>query len=190
MEEKLIAYLRLFKPVSDADKEIILEYFTAKHFKEGELLIKPGKVAREMFFIGKGVLRIGSVNDKGAELTHHLYNENHLISILQSFNEEIVTNAFIQASCHADVLSITKNSLLDLYHKLPYMKELIDQQNQLQLIEKVNMHNAFLGEDAENRYKMFVKQFPDMLLRIPLKDIASFLGITQQSLSRIRKNIN
>jgi len=69
------------------------------------------------------------------------------------------------------------------------MKELIEQQNQLHLIEKVNTRNTYLGGDAENNYKLFVMQYPDIALRVPLKYIASYLGITPQSLSRIRKNI-
>lgn len=87
-------------------------------------------------------------------------------------------------------MSITRNRLLELYEKLPYMKELIDQRNQLHLIEKVNTRNTYLGEDAESKYKLFMTQYPDIVLRIPLKDIASYLGITPQSLGRICRNIN
>ncbi|WP_158799845.1 Crp/Fnr family transcriptional regulator [Pedobacter sp. L105] len=189
MESQLINYLKSLKPISDTDENIITEHFTSKTFKEGDFLILPNKIAKEMFFVCSGVLRIGSTNDKGIELTHYFYNEDRFASILQSFNEETPTSAFIQASCPTEVLSITRNRLLELYEKLPYMKELIDQQNQLRLIEKVNIRNTYLGEDAEGKYKLFMTQHPDIILRIPLKDIASYLGITPQSLSRIRRNI-
>lgn len=189
MEDRLIGYLQLLRAVPADDKKIIIEHFTAKSFKEGEFLIKPNKISREMFFVCSGVIRIGSTNEKGIELTHYFYNENRFVSILQSFNEEIISKAFIQASCDADVLSITKSKLLDLYRELPYMKELIDEQNQLHLLEKINIRNTYLGEEAENKYRLFVAQHPDIVLRIPLKDIASYLGITPQSLSRIRKHI-
>jgi len=189
MEDLFISHLRLLRAVSTDEKKIIIEHFTAKSFKEGEFLIKPNKIAREMFFVCNGVIRIGSTNEKGVELTHYFYNENRFVSILQSFNEEIISKAFIQASCDADVFSITKSKLLDLYKQLPYMKQLIDEQNQLHLIEKINIRNTYLGEEAENKYRLFVTQHPDIVLRIPLKDIASYLGITPQSLSRIRKHI-
>jgi CRP-like cAMP-binding protein len=175
--------------IPDHDEKIIAMHFTRKAFKEREFLIQPNKIAREMFFVNTGVIRIGSTNDKGIELTHYFYNEKRFVSIIQSFNDEIPTAAFIQAACNAEVFSITKSKLLDLYKQLPYMKELIEQQNQLHLIEKVNTRNTYLGEDAENKYKLFVMQYPDIALRVPLKDIASYLGITPQSLSRIRKNI-
>jgi len=189
MEDRFINYLRLLRAIPADDKKIIIEHFTAKSFKEGEFLIKPNKIAREMFFVCSGVIRIGSTNEKGIELTHYFYNENRFVSILQSFNEEIISKAFIQASCDADVFSITKSKLLDLYKELPYMKQLIDEQNQLHLLEKINIRNTYLGEEAENKYRLFVMQHPDIVLRIPLKDIASYLGITPQSLSRVRKHI-
>lgn len=188
---QLIAYLKLLRHISTEDAQIISSHFEHKAFKEGDYLFKgDGRVCRELFFLCKGVLRIVSVNDKGVELTHYFYKENQLSTILQSFNDEVPTSAAIQASCDAEVLAISKSRLLELYKQLPYMKEVIDQQNQLRLIEKINIRNTYLGEDAENQYKLFIMQNPDIALRVPLKDIASYLGITPQSLSRIRKNIS
>lgn len=185
----LTDYLQQLRSITTEDKKLISEHFIARSFKEGEFLMMPDKIAKEMFFVCSGVVRIGSINEKGTELTHYFYSENHLISLIQSFNEEIATAAFIQASCDTEVLSITKSSLMELYKKLPYVKELTDQINQLHLIEKVNMRNSYLGEDAESKYRLFMLQHPDIVLRIQLKDIASYLGITPQSLSRIRKQI-
>ena len=189
MDHPLIRYLQLLRPITEEDGKLIAAHFTDKFFKEADVLIQPNKIAKEMYFVCSGVIRIGSVNDKGIELTHYFYNENRIVSIIQSFNDEIPTSAFIQASCNAKVLSITKSKLLDLYKELPYMKELIEQQNQLHLIEKINTRNSYLGEDAENKYKLFVLQYPDIVLRVPQKEIAAYLGITPQSLSRIRKQI-
>ena len=189
MESQLISFLQLLRPIPLEDHEIINSYFTPKEFKEGDFLLEEGKVCREMFFVSKGVLRIASINDKAVELTYFFYKENHFCSVLQSFNDETPSGPFIQACCDAEVLCISKKKLHELYKKLPYMKELIDQFNQLHLIDKINIRNHYLGEDAENKYKIFITQNPEIALRVSLKDIASYLGITPQSLSRIRKNI-
>jgi CRP-like cAMP-binding protein len=190
MDNQLIAYLQLIRHISAEDEKIISSYFEHKAFKEGEYLFRgDGRICRELFFVCKGVLRIVSVNDKGIELTHYFYKENQISTILQSFNDEVPSPGAIQASCNAEVLAISKSRLLELYKVLPYMKEVIDQQNHLRLIEKINIRNTYLGEDAENQYKLFIMQNPDIALRVPLKDIASYLGITPQSLSRIRKKI-
>ncbi|WP_428330036.1 Crp/Fnr family transcriptional regulator [Mucilaginibacter sp.] len=188
MVNPLIAYLKLLRQIPAADEAIISLYFEKKAFKEGEYLFKgEGRVCRELYFVCKGVLRIVSVNEKGIELTHYFYKENQLCTILQSFNDEVPSTGAIQACCNAEVLVITKKRLLELYEQLPYIKEIIYEQNNLRLIEKVNVRNTYLGEDAENQYKLFIKQNPDIAPRVPLKDIASYLGITPQSLSRIRK---
>lgn len=187
----LIAYLKTIMHIPEGDEQIITGHFEIRHFKEGEYLFAgDGRVCREMFFVCNGVIRIMSHNESGVELTHFFYNENKFCLILQSFNDETPTPAAIQASCDTDVLAISKSKLLELYDKLPYLKSVIDKINQEHLIEKVNIRNAYLGLDAEGQYKLFMAQNPDIAHCVPLKHIASWLGITQQSLSRIRKNIS
>ncbi|HEY8928562.1 MAG TPA: Crp/Fnr family transcriptional regulator [Mucilaginibacter sp.] len=186
----LISYLKLLRFIPQEDEAIINAAFEPKAFKEGEFLFRgEGRVSREMFFVRKGVIRIASVNDAGIEITHVFYNENKFCTILQSFNDEVPAPAFIQACCDAEVLAISKSRLMELYKQVPYLKQVIDQINQLHLIEKVNTRNSYLGRDAEDQYKLFVMQNPDIAFRVALKDIASYLGITPQSLSRIRKHI-
>jgi CRP-like cAMP-binding protein len=189
MENQLLAYLQLLIPIPPEHRSIITEKFEYKSFAEGDYLLEAGKICREMFFVCNGVLRIMSINEKAVELTHFFYKENNFCSILQSFNDEIATNAAIQASCNAEVLVISKSRLLELYKQLPYIKGLIDKLNQQHLIDKVNIRNTYLGEDAESKYKMFITQNPQIALRVPQSHIAAYLGITPQSLSRIRKNI-
>jgi len=187
----LIAYLKQLRHISSEDEQIITTYFELKHFKESEYLFEgDGRICREIFFVCDGVIRIMSHNESGAELTHFFYNENKFCLILQSFNEETSTPAAIQACCDSEILAISKSKLMELYERLPYLKTIIDKINQEHLIEKVNIRNAYLGLDAEQQYKLFKSQNPDIAYRVPLKHIASWLGITQQSLSRIRKNIH
>jgi CRP-like cAMP-binding protein len=70
------------------------------------------------------------------------------------------------------------------------MKEVIDEVIRRRLVEKINIRNLYIGEDAEAQYRLFMTHQPDIAARVPQKDIASFLGITPQSLSRIRKNLS
>jgi CRP-like cAMP-binding protein len=109
---------------------------------------------------------------------------------LKSFGEATVAEAGIQAACDVEVLTISKQKLNELYVSAPYMKDEMDRMFQRQLLEKIETRNAFLGVDAETQYKLFVERYPDIALRVSLKDIASYLGITPQSLSRIRMNIH
>jgi CRP-like cAMP-binding protein len=69
------------------------------------------------------------------------------------------------------------------------LKSLIDEINQQRLLEKIKTRNAYLGLDSAARYRLFLNTQADIALRVSLTDIASYLGITPQSLSRIRKDL-
>ncbi|HWK06993.1 MAG TPA: Crp/Fnr family transcriptional regulator [Puia sp.] len=189
MVSPLITFLQLYRPITAEDQALIASYFEPRAFKEGDTLFRGGKICQELFFICNGVLRIIVTNERGIDVTHFFIKENQLCTILHSFNNQVPANESIQAACDAEVLAITRSKLLDLYRQLPYMKELIDLITQQRLLAKIQTRNAYLGEDSASRYKLFMMQEPDIASRVPLKDIASYLGITPQSLSRIRKNI-
>ncbi|XZF12398.1 Crp/Fnr family transcriptional regulator [Chitinophagaceae bacterium MMS25-I14] len=189
MKSQLISYLELFHCIPEADAGVIESYFDQESYKEGDILFPGQKACNDMFFVTSGVLRIVTVNERGIDITHYFYKENQVCTILPSFNDGSRAEAGIRAACDARVLKISRSSLSELCVKIPYMKDVIDEINQQRLIEKVHLRNAYIGEDAESQYKLFIMQHADIALRVPLKDIASFLGITPQSLSRIRKNI-
>ena len=188
MSSRLITFLQQHRFLSPEDQEHIIAAFEPRHYKEGEVLFKTGYICRELFFICNGVIRITATNQKGVELTHFFLKEDSFTTILYSFNNETIADESIQAACDVDVLAISKSKLLILYRQIAGFKELIDQITQQKLMDKIKIRNAYLGEDSETRYHLFIQQQPDIVRRVPLKDIAGYLGITPQSLSRIRKN--
>jgi len=177
MFQNFINYLQLFKNIPEGDIDIIEHELSYRKVTEGEVLFNEGEICREMFFICKGVLRIVS------------QNENQFCSILNSFNNNVSATEGIEAACNAELIVLKKQKLLGLYEKLPYLKELINGITTQALLEKIQIRNAYQGEAAAIRYKSFLLRQPDIALRVSLSDIASYLGITQQSLSRIRKNV-
>ncbi|MBS1660509.1 MAG: Crp/Fnr family transcriptional regulator [Bacteroidetes bacterium] len=188
----VISYLQQFRPapISEGDREVILASFGHHSYKENDYLFREGKVCSMLFFIYNGIVRIVSTNDKGVDRTHYFYKENQFCTILKSFREDVVAEASIQAASGlVESLTISKQRLNSLYAKLPYMKDVMSMLFQQQLVEKVETRNVYLGVDAETQYKLFLEKQPDIALRVSMKDIASYLGITPQSLSRIRRNI-
>jgi CRP-like cAMP-binding protein len=184
----LTSYVEALRVISEQEKAVLESYFQPIKMAEGEELFDGGKTCNLLFFICKGVLKIHSANERGMDVTHYFYKENQFCTILDSFAEGRFTEVKIQAACDAEVLQITKLRLYSLYDRLPFMKDIIDKAIQQGLLEKVRLRNSYLGQEAADQYKLFVTQQPDIALRVPVKDIASFLGITPQSLSRIRKH--
>jgi CRP/FNR family transcriptional regulator, anaerobic regulatory protein len=186
---QLISYLELFRPISEDEAGLITKTFKTRSLTEGDYLFYPNDVCNELFFICKGILRIIVQNDTGNLVTHFFLKENQFCTILKSFNNRVIAMEGIQAACDAEVLAVNRTRLLSLYEKIPYLKSLIDQITQQALLDKIEIRNSYLGHDSTARYKLFLMQQADIAMHVPLSDVASYLGITQQSLSRIRKNL-
>jgi CRP-like cAMP-binding protein len=170
MAAALLSYLQLFSPIPEADQQLISNAFQLRSLKEGE--------------------RIFAHTAEGKELTHFFLKENQFCTILNSFNNQVPAEESIEAACDAEILFIRRDALLELYKQLPYLKELITQIQQQALLDKIRIRNSYLGQDSTMQYKLFLIQQPDIATRVPLSDIASYLGVTPQSLSRIRKNMH
>jgi len=189
VSQSFINFLQLFKDIPDTDRELIDSTIEYRTYKEGDLLSRPNSTCRELFFICNGVLRIVMQNDKGADVTHFFLKENQLCTILNSFIKQVPAEEVIQAACDVEVIVISRPKLYGLYDKIPYLKNLLDQIIQQGLLDKIQLKNAYLGQDSASRYRQFLLRQPEIALRVSLTDIASYLGVTPQSLSRIRKNM-
>ena len=182
-------FLQLFKEIPQEDIQVMSEQLRFKEVGADRELLHEGNIAKEMFFICKGILKIVSINEKGNPVTQFFLKENQFCTILNSFINNVPALESIVTACDCQLIILAKEKLQTLYNRLPYLKELIDSITHQTLIEKIATRNAYMGEDATTRYLKFIQRQPDIALRVPLSDVASYLGITQQSLSRIRRNI-
>lgn len=183
-------YLNATKEISTDDFNLICQHTQIREIKPGEVLVSEGKVAKELFFVIDGILKIVSTNEKGNEVIQFFIKENKFCTILYSFTGEVISNEEIIAVTPGKVLVFSKKKLDELFDRLPYFKNMIESITQKTLMEKIKGRNLLMGEEASIRYQKFISEHPDLMLRLPLSDVASYLGITQQSLSRIRKNIH
>ena len=183
-------FLNLFKEIPAADFELIGQYLQHRDIVPGQVLLQQGKTAKELFFVSTGILKIVSTSEKGNDVVQFFIKENKFCTILYSFNGGIIAHESIVAATPGELLVFSKTALDDLYAQLPYFKSLVESITQQALIDKIQARNMLMGEDATTRYHKFILQQPEVMLRVPLSDVASYLGITQQSLSRIRRSIS
>lgn len=185
----LFDYLSLFTRIPGEDREAISACARLRDVGEGEVLLQAGKPAREFFFICSGVLKIVTTNEKGVDVVLHFLKEHQFCTILDSLNRGVIAEESIAAACPASLIVFPRADLFRLYDRFPYFKTLIGEITQQALLAKIQARNAYLGEDATTRYRKFLMRQPDIALKVSQADIASYLGVTQQSLSRIRRNI-
>ena len=183
-------FLNAHKEIPAADLELIGQHLRHRDITPGEVLLPQGKTARELFFVVSGILKIVSTSEKGNDVIQFFVKENKFCTILYSFNNGTVAQESIVTATTGELLVFSKTSLEALYTKLPYFKSLVESITYQALMDKIKDRNALMGEEATVRYQKFVLQHPEIMRRVPLSDIASYLGITQQSLSRIRRNIS
>lgn len=182
-------FFQQFVALTEQQQISIAAAFRRKKVSEGTFLFAGDKVCRELYFVHSGVLKIMTRSDEGADLVYFFVKENQFCTLLHSFTEAVIAEKKIAAACDAEVFAISKNELTALYNEVPALKPVMDQLTQQRLMEKVQLRNSLAGKDATARYKLFLAQHADLALRVSLQDIASFLDITPQSLSRIRKRL-
>ncbi len=188
MESKLIYYIKKWVEISDSEEKIIRSAFETLTVKKKETILVPGQVCNYTYFIVKGCLRSYFVDEKGAEHIYQIRLDNNWISDLESFFSQRQSKYYIEALEDSTLLQLSFDRLEKLYIEVPGVERYFRILFQKAYINSLERLNATMWESAPDRYNDLLKEHKDIFLRVPLVYIASYLGITPESLSRIRKN--
>lgn len=187
MSASLLACLQPYGAIPPADHALLLAAWHRREVAEGEHLTAPNAVCDELFFVEQGVLRVVDQPRLGPEVTHSFRSEGQLCTLLTSFERRVPSPLRIQAACPALVLAISHARLATLNERLPWLPKLLQRLIQHELVEKLALQRAYLGQDATARYHTLLARQSEVARRVPQRMIASYLGITPQSLSRLRR---
>jgi CRP-like cAMP-binding protein len=188
-QNELIDYLNKFGYLSNIDISLISEHSVVKDFKMGESFVDAGKNVNQVGFILSGVFRYFFYDKEGNEITSLFMLENDFVTNISSFNEYIASSGTIIAETDCSVIIISRK-LWELYsEKIPNWNSIMQAVTNKTLLAKTNFQRKLLSQDAKTSYLDFLEKYPSIIQRVPLIHIASFLGITKFSLSRIRKQI-
>lgn len=185
----LISLLNHYGHVPREDADTILAAWQPRTVKEGDVLLKIGTVCREYFFIAHGVLRITKILYYGQQVTHLFLKEEQFCTNLKSFAEQTPATEGIEAAYDTSLMVIGHDELMALNAQFPYLKPLLDEIFNITLIAKSRLRNAYRDHVSMVRYQMFLEVQPEVAARVSLKDVASYLSINPQSLTRIVKEL-
>jgi len=188
--KQFLDYVKSFGELSEESLKIVTESLKEEFFHKDDYLLEAGEVCHHIRFILDGIVRILYFDKDGNEFTRYILNENHFPVNLYSYNDEIPSSEYLHAITDCRVVSIHRHTMNALYARVPEWTLIIKKITEKALLEKMEVKNLMLSENATQRYINFAERNPDLLKRVPLGYIAGFLGITQSSLSRIRKNIS
>ncbi|TKC07945.1 Crp/Fnr family transcriptional regulator [Pedobacter polaris] len=185
----LIDYILRFGNLNQQQIELISSKTRVLTIPKDEYFSEAGKISREVGFIVEGIMRVCYYNNKGEEITKYFIEENNLVVDLESFDNEICSSAYVQAITDCKLIVFSRKDWLELLHTIVGWDTIVYKIISRALGQKVERRSPLVSEDAKTRYLKFLEIYPNVVNRIPLSYIASYLGITQSSLSRIRKNI-
>lgn len=185
--EKFIEYILQFGNLNKQQIDLITSKITETTLCKEAYFAEAGKIFSQVAFILKGILRICYYNNKGEEITKYFSDENHLFANPYNIDEPMAE--YIQAVTDCRLLVFSRKDWNELSNTIIGWDRIVHKIFQKTLMEKMDRRSALISEDATTRYLMFLEKFPTLANRVPLSYIASYLGITQSSLSRIRKNI-
>ena len=179
--EKIVSFTR-------QEKQVIESAFTLRQVPKKFKLTEEGKIARELYFINKGLIRLYYTKE-GEEITGFIFRENLFASSYDSFLRQTPSSQTLETLEACDLLVITKQDLEQLYAELPKMHILARKVAEQRFINAQQILSSFILDSPEERYRKFAAENGDLLLRVPHHMIASYLGVTPVSLSRIRKRV-
>jgi len=188
MTEQFFTYTDKFVSFTQADKELLTSALTFRQVKTKTELVSYEKRTDELFFLLKGCLRKYYVKD-GEQITIYITTENSFIGAFDSFNTGMPSKETIETLEPAELLVLNKKDLLRLYKEIPLMNEFVRKSLEQTLIQFQQALTSFILDSPEERYAKLLSQNPEILQRVPQHMLATYLGITATSLSRIRKRI-
>jgi len=186
MLEKLRAFFERQFPVTDEQFEFIKTQFIPKKVKKGEFLLREGDMTRYSIFVASGCLRTYTIDDTGKEHILQFSPENWWTGDM-SFTSNVRSRCFIDALEDSEVLLTEPSSIQKLNQYIPQSAVHYQAALQKSMEAKNQRIVASLSETAEERYNDFLKKYPSLVQRVPQHMIASYLGISPETLSRIRK---
>lgn len=186
--DNFINYLNAISKLSDDTKSDLENCLRTFELSKNNTLLKQGQICNYLYFVNKGLLRLFYYHD-GKEITDYFATEQSIIGGIDSFFSRKPGNKIIETLEPCEIIAISFDHLENLY----------DKHHDLERIGRILSNSAFLSmqerlfsiqfHTAKQRYQKLIENNPDIIQRVPLGHIDSFLGITQVTLSRIRSQM-
>ncbi len=185
----LIDYFENYLPLSEEEKSFLEEVFKGRRIKRRQFILQEGDVCKYNTFVVEGCFRMYTVDEKGKEHNLQFAIENWWIGDIGSFHSEEPSKLYIEALENAIILQIKKADQIKLFVDYPKFNHIfrVFTENALVSAQRRILQN--ISSTAEERYLDFLNRYPYFFNRISNVQIASYLGVTPEFLSTIRKKI-
>ena len=187
--EKLKSLLRFGAILSEDNVEEIASNFKLKQLQTGDHFLEVSQIAHEIAFIESGIIRIYKPDANGNEVSKYFFRENQFFVDLESYYSGTPSNEAFQAVVDSQIFTIHKLIIERLCEKIPNFFIFLKSITEATLLNKIKDNDFLNFGNSKTKYLEFVRRYPQLALQVPQQYIASYLKITPQSLSRIRREL-
>ena len=169
--------------------ESICLLFEKVSTKQNEIIIHYEEIADHYYFINKGAVRLYTLTDEGHEISRHFSFEGNFVTALPSFIDQKPAEEYLQTIEKSELLRISRKDFYNLVATVPIFAKIYTEILELGFVVAQKRIYGFQGYDALYKVKWIIKNQPQLLLRVSNKMVASFLGISPATLSRIKAKL-
>lgn len=174
---------------SDEEWQLTEQSFEPAIFESKSFFLEIGKVSTSLAYIRKGLMRSFFYDDKANDITTHFFREGNVVISIKSFNDQVPSRESIICMEECQVDCITYERMIELMDLVPKWGKIARDVDEYKYNQLMNRSIQLQTLTASERYQLFCKKNPEILQRVALRHIASYLGIDIATLSRIRKSI-
>ena len=189
MSDALVRFLRRKTMLSSTEIDELVKYMNVQTFEKGAILLRQGEISTKCYFVLAGCVRQYSCMEDGKENTINFFTEEQAVVMFNSYKQSKPSDYFLSCSETSTLLVGELDSEEDMYSKFPKLREITRIILESNLGEAQDEHARFVSSTPEERYTAILKERPGLINRVPQHQLASYLGITPESLSRIKKRL-
>ncbi|QNF34304.1 Crp/Fnr family transcriptional regulator [Adhaeribacter swui] len=186
MHPALSKYLHGKINLSLPHQEFVNSCFKLKYTRRHEILVPKGGIAKHIYFVVKGCLRVFLTQEDGSESTRFLLFEGRLGTAFPSFILQQPSMATLESLEPSEVLMLSYANHQTLLQEVPGWETMYRHCLELDYIAAIQRIESFITQDAKARYLTLLQNYPEIIQRLPAKIIADYLGISQETLSRLK----
>lgn len=176
-------------PLDDENFEELMRAISFREVAPGTILLWEGEVATKLFVVIRGCLRTYFIKEDGKDITAQFFVENQIVASFESATTGTPSRAYIEAIENSIIGSIPLKSLEEILSKSTVMREEFSRFLMKRLVYYMERCSSYILDNPEKRYLNLLEDCPELVARLPKQYIASYLGITPVSLSRIRSRL-